>query len=164
MGPEPLSEPETRAIAELASRHRFVFCLMGHSVAGKVLYPHCFANVPARHQDEMIAVAQAYADRQPNWKYKVQQSYSWYPTLGDSDDYLYIYHGALAFTVEHGTIRHNLKYFFAHPRGFWIMNPHDLENWVRNDSPAALAAMARGLEITAGQPYDPKECEPSARK
>jgi carboxypeptidase T len=160
MGERPLSEPETRALAELADRHDFYITIMGHSVAGKVLYPHCFANAPARHRTEMIEVGQAYSARQPAWKYQVQQSYSWYPTLGDSDDFFYIHHGALAFTIEHGTVSHNLRYALTHPSVFWVMNPHDLEAWVENDADAALAAIARALEITGGRPYDPRECQP----
>jgi len=137
---------------------------MGHSVAGKVLYPHCFANVAPRHLDIFQKVGQAYADRQPRWTYKVQQSYSWYPTLGDSDDYLYINHGVLAFTIEHGTVGKN----FINGKGrtglFWIMNPANLEQWLENDCDAALAAIEAALEATGGAPFDPEDCAPKTRR
>lgn len=164
MGDHPLSEPETAAIAALEDRHHFYVSFIGHSVAGKVLYPYCFSKLHAPHQSQMIEIGQAYVAAQPTWKYKVQQSYSWYPTLGDNDDYLYLHHGVLSFTVEHGTVRHDLGYALGHPSEFWLMNPHDPEAWVANDQDAVLAAIGRALEITGGVPYDLAACAPPAKK
>lgn len=163
MGQKPLSEPETRALAELARSHNFYASFTCHSVAGKVLYPHCYTKEPARHRQEFIRVGEAFAARQPDWKYKVENSYGWYPTLGDSDDFFYMRHGALAFTVEHGKVGHNLKYALTHPKTFWIMNPHDADRWVNNDRDAVLAAVEEALAVTGGVPYDPADCHPEGQ-
>jgi len=161
MGEAPLSEPETRAIAELAENHDFYAALNLHSVAGKFLYPYCFDNEPAPHKKQFRKMGRAFVHKQTVRDYKVQQSYVWYPTLGDADDYLYIRHGVLSATVEHGTVSHNFTYALVHrPFAFWIMNPYDAENWILNDADAALAAIEAALAETGGGPYDPAECRP----
>ncbi len=161
MGEKPLSEPETRAIAELASEHNFYAALNLHSVAGKFLYPYCFDNRSAPHRRQLRKMGIAFVHKQPEWDYKVQQSYRWYPTLGDMDDFLYINHGVLSATVEHGTISHNFTYALVNrPFMFWIMNPYDADNWIENDADAALAAIESALITTKGKPYPPSECKP----
>ncbi len=155
MGPEQLSEPETRAIAELVGTKTFYAAVILHSVAGKFLYPYCHTRKPAPDEAAFIRMGAAFTDHQPYLKYRVQQSYSWYPTLGDSDDYLYIHHGILSVTVEVGTIKKNLL-----DRGlktmklFWTANPGNVDYWVENDSEAVLAAITEALEITAGRPVE----------
>ncbi|HUT53959.1 MAG TPA: M14 family metallopeptidase [bacterium] len=153
MGPGELSEPETSAIAVLADSHDFYVSISGHTVAGKFLYPYCFTKRAAPDREAFIRAGQAFAARQPRVKYKVQQSYSWYPTLGDMDDFLYLRHGVMSFTVEHGKVAHNLKYALAHrPVMFWVMNPIDADQWVMNDRDALLAAVEEALELTGGKP------------
>jgi carboxypeptidase T len=153
MGPRELSEPETSAIAALAASHDFYVAINGHTVAGKFLYPYCFVSRPAPDRASFIMAGQAFIARQPNVKYKVQQSYSWYPTLGDMDDFLYIRHGVMSFTVEHGKPAHNLKYALVHqPFMFWMMNPIDADQWVANDRDALLAAVEEALQLTGGKP------------
>ena len=163
MGPEQLSEPETRAIAGLVSEHDFYVSINGHTVAGKFLYPHGFTRKPAAHQDEFQEMGQAFVSKQPKWQYSVQISCSWYPTLGDMDDYLYMEHGIMSVTIEHGTVKHNLKYALRHPKWFWVANPHDPGPWVENDGGAILSAVEKALEITGGEPFDPAECHPVKR-
>lgn len=164
MGTAPLSEPETRAIAELAAAHDFYAAINLHSVAGKFLYPHCYTRRPARHRDQFIRVGEAFVQKQGRWQYKVQNSYGWYPTLGDLDDFLYLEHGVLSFTVEHGTVGRNLPHALVNqPAGFWIMNPKDPAAWVENDVDAILAAIEAALDITAGRPYDPAACKPETK-
>lgn len=160
MGPAALSEPETKAIADFVAGHEFFAATNGHTVAGKFLYPHGFTRVPANHRAEFERMGKAFQDAQPDKKYKVQISCSWYPTLGDMDDYLYMQHGIMSVTVEHGTVGHNLKYAMIHPRVFWVANPIDAQKWVENDRDAILAALEEALEITGGKPLDPEKCHP----
>ncbi len=160
MGPGQLSEPETRAVAEFVKARHFYAATNGHTVAGKFLYPHGFTRRPSVHQAEFIRMGEAFNSRQSMKKYKVQISCSWYPTLGDMDDFLYMEHGVMSVTIEHGTVWHNLKYVIAHPSLFWIANPHDAEEWVDNDRDAVLAALEQALEITGGRPFDPQDCHP----
>ncbi len=153
MGPHPLSEPETQAIEELVNRQTFYAAVILHSVAGKFLYPYCHTKDPSPDAPAFVQMGQAFNDHQPHYKYKVQRSYSWYPTLGDSDDFLYIYHGVLSVTVEVGTIKKNLfDRGLKTMKMFWIANPGKVDYWVENDSQAVLAAIAEALKITGGEP------------
>lgn len=151
MGPSELSEPETQAIARLAEAHPFYVAINGHSVSGKFLYPHCYTKKDAVHTEQMVRVGLAFEARQKK-PYPVQKSYSWYPTLGDMDDFLYMRHGVLSNTVEHATLGGTLPYFLLHPRLFWLMNPPDPEPWVENDRDAVIAAIAEAFAITGGKP------------
>jgi len=162
MGPEQLSEPETQAIARLADAHAFYVAINGHSVSGKFLYPHCYTKKDAVHTDKMIQVGRAFAAHQKK-PYEVEKSYSWYPTLGDMDDFLYMQHGVLSNTVEHATLGGTLPYFLLHPRTFWLMNPPDPEPWVQNDRDAVIAAIAEALAITGGQPMPLAETRTSGQ-
>ena len=158
MGPSPLSEPETRALSDLIKAHHFYVSISGHSVAGKFLYPYCHSKAPAPDRPDFIKVGEALVARQPIWKYQVENSYGWYPTLGDPDDYNYMQNGIMAFTVEHGRVGHNLRYALIHPPlVFWVANPHDLERWIENDRDAILAAVAQALAITHGVPKNPAD-------
>ncbi|MFO8057540.1 MAG: M14 family metallopeptidase [bacterium] len=161
MGEKPLSEPETRAIAELAREHNFYAALNMHSVAGKFLYPYCFDDKVAPHSSQFESMGRAFVHKQPERDYKVEQSYGWYPTLGDMDDFLYIRYGVLSATIEHGIVSHNFTYALVNrPFVFWIMNPYDAQNWVENDADAVLAAIEKALSITGGKSYSPSECKP----
>jgi len=160
MGPAELSEPETKSIAEFVARRRFYVSLNGHTVAGKFLYPHGFTRTPAAHRDEFIRMGEAFVQGQTGRKYKVQASCSWYPTLGDMDDFLYMEHGVMSVTIEHGKVAHNLKYALRHPKMFWIANPYDASPWVESDSAAQIKAIRAALEITGGRPFDPAQCHP----
>ena len=91
---------------------------------------------------------------QKDFKYAVEQSYSWYPTLGDPDDYFYIWHGIPSFTIELSTVGSNLF-----DRGlktlkvFWMANPgKKLDYWLENDAPALLPAIDKAYDLTGARP------------
>ena len=152
MGPQALSEPESRAVAELAGRRHFYAAVNLHSVSGKFLYPFCYTRAPAPSAEAFASMGQALVARQPRCHYAVQQSYSWYPTLGDLDDFLYVERGALSATVEVGTVRKNLPHALRTLKFFWVSNPRDVGSWTENDAPAVLAALLRAYELTGGAP------------
>ncbi len=163
MGPKPLSEPESRAIADLQAQHGFYAAINLHSVAGKFIYPYCHTKQPAPHEQQLKAMGQAFTARQPHQAYPVSRSYAWYPTLGDLDDFLYIDHGVMSATVEVGTVGHNLKYAILHPAVFWIMNPHDVDYWVENDRDAVLGAIQEALALTSGKAFEPETTKPAVQ-
>ncbi|OGP57485.1 MAG: hypothetical protein A2V67_06615 [Deltaproteobacteria bacterium RBG_13_61_14] len=155
MGPKALSEPETRAIADLVAAHPFYAAIALHSVAGKYLYPFCYTRAPAPEAEWFQMIGQALIEHQPHHAYRVQQSYSWYPTLGDLDDFLYIQYGILSATVEVGTVGQNLPHFFRTFKFFWISNPQNVSYWTGNDAGAILAGLDRARELTSGRPLPP---------
>jgi carboxypeptidase T len=152
MGSQALSEPESRALAELAARLHFYAAINLHSVAGKFLYPFCYTRAPAPAADAFVRMGQAMVVHQPRYRYVVQQSYTWYPTLGDLDDFLYVRYGALSVTVEVGTVRKNLPHALQTLKFFWLSNPRNVGDWTGNDAPAVLAALLQAHQLTAGAP------------
>ena len=154
MGKEELSEPETRAISQLVKKEKFFIAFNLHSVAGKFLYPYAYSKKPAPDIEFFKAVGEAFSQAQKNYLYKVEQSYNWYPTLGDMDDYLYLWFGIPSFTVEVGTVKSNLfDQGFKKIKLFWFANPKDkYEFWLENDSYALIFAIKKAEEISSSKP------------
>jgi len=154
MGQFELCEPETKAVADLVKAGSYFVVLNLHSVAGKFLYPYTHSKETAPDQKLFLEIGKAFVDDQEHYHYKVEQSYAWYPTLGDPDDYFYIWFGIPSFTIEIGRLSGNLL-----DRGlvtlklFWMANPHKkYDYWLRNDAPALVPALARVYELTGGKP------------
>ncbi len=158
MGPEPLSEPESRAMAELVKNGHYFVVFNLHSVAGKFLYPYAHSKGIAPDRDLFVRIGQAFNSGQKKYRYQIQQSYSWYPTLGDPDDYNYLGLGIPSFTVEVSTVKSNLldrglKTF----QEFWVANPGEkYQAWIENDAPGLIAAVAAAYQLTNGEPLKVK--------
>jgi predicted deacylase len=156
MGKAELSEPETKALAELVKHGNYFVVFNLHSMAGKFLYPYTHSKKIAPHQQMFEQIGEAYSKNQKDFHYSVEQSYSWYPTLGDPDDYNYIWLGIPSFTIELSTMRSD---FFD--RGiktmkvFWMSNPDKkFDYWLENDAPALFPAMEKAFELTGGKPVE----------
>jgi len=158
MGPEPLSEPESRAMAELVKNDHYFVVFNLHSVAGKFLYPYAHSKSMAPDRELFIEIGQALQSSQKNHPYRIQQSYSWYPTLGDPDDYNYMALGIPSFTIEVSTVQSNLmdrglKTF----KEFWLANPGEkYDYWIENDAPGVIAAIEKAYLLTRGKPLEAK--------
>ncbi|MFH1464128.1 MAG: M14 family metallopeptidase [Pseudomonadota bacterium] len=111
-GPEPLSEPEARAVADLAASLRPVAAVGLHSVGRLFLYPWCARPEPPAAQAAFEAMGRAFVEAQPGPKYTVKQARAWYAILGDMDDWLYDAFGTVAVTVELGRVLEGLR---THP-------------------------------------------------
>jgi|GEM_PF-2678401 len=110
-GPEPFSEPETRAIRDLDLAHNFTISLSYHSSGEEVYWPWGYAKsteVNTPDHVEQSQIAQGIASR---IGYTPMQSGDTYYSTGDSDDYLYGYNryvtneGMFPFTIELATIQ-----------------------------------------------------------
>lgn len=154
MGESELCEPESRAMAELVKAGNYFIVLNLHSVAGKFLYPYTHTRKSAPDQQLFQEIGEAFAQAQKNYHYKVEQSYAWYPTLGDPDDYFYIWFGIPSFTIEIGRVSANLlDRGLATLKIFWMANPgKNYDYWIENDTPALVPAIAKAYELTAGKP------------
>jgi predicted deacylase len=158
MGVSELCEPETRAVAELVKSGNFFLVFNLHSMAGKFLYPYTHSKKIAPHKEMFVKIGDAFAGAQKDYHYTVEQSYSWYPTLGDPDDYFYIWLGIPSFTIELSTMRADLL-----DRGlktlkvFWMSNPDKkLNYWLENDAPALFPAIEKAYELTGAKPVEVK--------
>lgn len=145
-GRHPLSEPETRALAELIDRRPPRVLLNLHSTGQIVTYPWSGRPDPTADAGRFEQIAQAFTRAQPTWTYRSKQSSSWYPIAGSSNDWLYATHGTLALTVETGvpggSVRRNVRRAGTF---FWYANPDDPAAHIANDLPACLAALAAGI-------------------
>ncbi len=145
-GPEPLSEPEARALAELALTHKPCVALNLHSVGRYILYPwNAHAEAPP-HAAEFQAIGEAFCASQPGQRYEIKQAQAWYGIMGDMDDWLYAHHGTLAMTVELSGFLEAVrrKPWLALSPAFW-MNPVHPGETVENSHIPCLMALLEGL-------------------
>lgn len=101
-GPEPFSEPESRAIRYLVKTYPVRTSLSFHSCGRAIGYPYCFKPDKCRDHETLHSIAMEMRARQKRVKYSVMQEYDYIPTSGDMDDWLYERGGVLPFLMELG--------------------------------------------------------------
>lgn len=148
-GPAALSEPEARAIAQLAEQLKPRGAINAHSVGRLFLYPYCYKADEPADLDAFLAMGAAFVGAQPHHAYEVKQSRAWYTVLGDLDDWLYDRFGTLSVTIELSVplagVGWNPWRLVAHPISW--MNPRDPAQEVENTAEACL----RALTVALGQ-------------
>jgi carboxypeptidase T len=100
VGPHPLSEPETRALHDVAEEVRPRVSVGFHSFGELLLYPWAFTTRPNPRRDSYERAGRAFVGAMRGAAYRVMQATDWYSTVGDLDDWLDATYGTLAFTVE----------------------------------------------------------------
>jgi predicted deacylase len=100
VGPFPLSEPETRALHDVAEALRPRVSVGFHSFGELLLYPWAFTSRPNPRQATYERAGRAFTRALRGAEYRVMQATDWYATVGDMDDWLDARYGTLAFTVE----------------------------------------------------------------
>ncbi|MEI6308640.1 MAG: M14 family zinc carboxypeptidase [bacterium] len=98
-GKAPFSEPETQALRDFATTHRFFLSVSLHSYGDLLYFPWGFTEEQAPDFEAFASLAEGIADRS-----KVEVSFD-FPsgyTPGNLDDYLYGEFGTYAFTMEVG--------------------------------------------------------------
>lgn len=152
-GTGPYSEPETRAIRDFASSHRFFSAIDFHSWGGLIIPPKCpNHNCVIKYK----RMANAYKAKQHYVKYKRLQFRLADQYTGEMEDMLYHEYGTLAVCIELSTSKHNRAYQKANPISFWQNNPRDIAFWVENDRDAALSAIEEAFRINGGNPIPPR--------
>ena len=102
-GPEAFSEPESKAIQNLASQHKFVAMIAYHNFSQLVLFPWGYTNSPAPDKTLLNQLAETMADsikKVHGVSYTPQQSAQLYAASGDATDWLYGETQAPSFTIE----------------------------------------------------------------
>jgi len=147
-GPEAMSEPETRAICDLAETLRPVAAVNLHSVGRLFLHPYCCSPEPPPDIETFVAMGDAFAAAQRVRPYRVKQSRAWYTILGDMDDWLYDRFGTLSVTVELAGPLEGWSPLEALRPLAW-MNPRDPAPTCRHTAAACLAALAHAAACRA---------------
>jgi murein tripeptide amidase MpaA len=131
-GTAPFSEPETRAIRDLALSHEFRAIMNYHSYGQLILYPWGYTQVPPPDEQLLsnLSLDMANLIHEVHGEvYVPMQSSSQYVTSGTTNDWAYGELGTISFTVE------------LRPQGFpyFFMLPEEeiIPTWEEN-KPAAL--------------------------
>jgi predicted deacylase len=151
-GPEPLSEPEARALARLATRERPSVALNLHSVGRYLLYPWNAHAEPPPDLAAFQAIGEAFCASQRGQRYEIKQAQAWYGIAGDMDDWLYGRHGVLSVTLELGGFMEALRtrpWLLFTPA--WWMNPLHPAAVLDNCHEACLVAAREGLVQADGR-------------
>lgn len=135
-GPEPFSEPETRAIRDLIldSNRNFQAVLSYHSYSQLILYPWGFTNEPAPDSGVTNTLATEMSDIIYNVHgktYTPQQASQLYLTSGDFTDWVYGTLRIPAFTIELRPPRWHIIPGFELPE-------HEILDTCEENFPAAL--------------------------
>ncbi len=99
-GTGPFSEPETCAIRDFARREMFSADITFHSYSELILYPFSWGypdEAPNPHQELFATFAKEMAAFN---RYRPQVSSDLYPSMGDTDDFMYGELKSLSFTYE----------------------------------------------------------------
>ncbi len=106
-GTAAFSEPETRAIRDLAAQYPPVMSLSYHTSGEYFLHAWTHTDQSAPDEAAMLylgnILCNSVTDEAGTGHYALLQGGRWYFTPGEYVDYMYVTHNTLAFTVEMGT-------------------------------------------------------------
>src|SRR5262249_41900763 len=139
------SEPETRAVRDVALETRPVVSVGFHSFGNMLLYPWAFTAKPNPRVARYQRIGAAFRRAQPRKPYALMQARDLYATIGDMDDWLDAELGTLAFTVEVSRPTWSLVRASRLFNPFCWMNPPDVESTVANLTPGVSALMEEAL-------------------
>jgi hypothetical protein len=144
VGPAPLSEPESAALARLCQTQSFTAVVSGHSFMGRVIPAHVesaaeFASY--RH------LCQALASAQPWVGYGRLSSRRFDTFTGEMEDHLHHRLGTWAVCLETFPVWASYQQHLRAPNLFWRFNPRDPAPWVENDVPGIAGFFHAALDL-----------------
>jgi predicted deacylase len=142
-GPNPLSEPETRALDVLCSAQRFHAATGLHSFMGTL--------IPARVQSRAAwrsygTLCRAFSLAQGK-RYRRLASRWIDAWTGEQEDWLHHVHDCWAICVETFPLGATLRQHLRAPSKFWRFNPHAPERWIAQDVAGLVAYYRAALEL-----------------
>ncbi|MCC6807728.1 MAG: hypothetical protein IT381_09910 [Deltaproteobacteria bacterium] len=145
-GPAPLSEPETRAIAELAATQRFHASANLHSFMGTL--------IPARVTDRDAYstyrdLCRAFVSAQSHTRYHRVASRVFDVFTGEQEDHLHHALACWSICVETFPVAASLRQHLRAPSLFWRFNPRDPARWIENDVPGLVRYFLTALDLRA---------------
>jgi Zinc carboxypeptidase len=143
VGPAPLSEPESAALAELAERCRFAAASNSHCFMGRLIPAHVEDAPSFAGYRELCRV---FAAAQPHRRYGRLHSRRLDTFTGELEDFLHHRYGSWAVCVETFPWTASLRQHLRAPSLFWRMNPRDPRVWIDNDLPGVVALLSAALD------------------
>ena len=104
-GTGPWSEPENRAIRDLAENHSFIFALSYHTYGNMILYPWGYIDEDTPDHDIFVKNAEE-MQKYNGYEHGNPKSGLIYNTNGDMDDYMYGNLSCFGYTFELGEVFH----------------------------------------------------------
>jgi carboxypeptidase T len=144
-GAHPFSEPETRAVRDVAREVKPVVSIGFHSFGNLLLYPWGFTSKPNPRARAYERIGADFRRAQPRSRYAVMQARDLYATSGDMDDWLDAELGTLAFTLEVSRPSLALLRPSRITNPFCWMNPQDVRATVTNSTPGVSALVTSAL-------------------
>jgi len=145
VGPRPLSEPETRALHDVAHEVRPSVSVGFHSFGELLLYPWAFTTRPNPRRSKYERAGRAFVGGLRGATYRVMQATDWYSTVGDMDDWLDATYGTLAFTVEVSRPMRRLSNLRRLSNPFAWSNPVEVAPAVSGMAPGVDALVREAL-------------------
>ncbi len=146
-GPAAFSEPETKALADLALERNVIAAIGYHSVVGEVITPACGTWSCARRY---WAMSLAYSRGQKHRLYFIVIPPPVGETPGMMEPYLYHRHGIMAILVELGLQPVNVIQNRS-IKTFEVFNPKNPDFWADNEVEAALSALSTAYDLMGGE-------------
>jgi carboxypeptidase T len=141
----PMSEPETRALRDVAAGLRPRVAVGFHSFGELLLYPWAFTSRPNPRRAKYERAGRAFTGSLRGVSYRVMQATDWYSTVGDMDDWLDAEFGTLAFTVEVSRPMRRLANLRRLSNPFAWSNPVDVRPAVDGIAPGVDALVREAL-------------------
>ncbi|CAN90199.1 unnamed protein product [Sorangium cellulosum So ce56] len=164
-GPHAFSEPESRALRDVALETRPALAIGFHSCGNFLLYPWAHTDVPNPREPLYRALGDAFCRALPRERYEIRQAAHWYPTVGDMDDWLDATLGTLAFTVEVSRPARSFRDLRRLLNPFWWLNPREADEAIANVVPGVGAllcdALDRGVGGAASRAAPPIDAPPA---
>ena len=143
-GKAPLSEPESRTVAEFHERVDIYASANLHSTMGTII-PPCVRTKQAYGQ--YAHLANAFRAGQHRWRYRRLASRWFDRYTGEQEDFQHHQHNTWAVCIEHYPIWVKPWRFYPGSRLFWRFNPRDPTPWIANDVPGLMAFFEAALEL-----------------
>jgi predicted deacylase len=140
-----MSEPETRALRDVAEALRPRVAVGFHSFGELLLYPWAFTSRANPRQAKYERAGRAFTRSLRRIEYRVMQATDWYSTVGDMDDWLDAELGTLAFTVEVSRPMRRLANLRRMSNPFAWSNPVDVRGAVDGVAPGVGALISEAL-------------------
>ncbi len=142
-GTGPLSEPETAALAKLASEVPFHASVSLHSTMG-TLFPPCVGDADTSAKYRALCAAFSHAQKDVRYRHFAAGSLDRF--TGEQEDHQHHVHHTWAICVEHYPLWVDTKRFLQ-SNLFRRFNPPDPQVWVANDLPGIAAYFRAALDL-----------------
>ncbi|HEX2658927.1 MAG TPA: M14 family metallopeptidase [Polyangia bacterium] len=149
-GPAPLSEPESKALADFLTARSFHAATNGHSFMGRLIPPYVTTREDRRAYQTLCAAfgAAQPAQRYPRLAFPPVDTFT-----GELEDFQHHVLRTWAVCVETFPVARSFAQHLRAPSLFWRFNPREPRRWVDNDLPGIAAFLHAALD--RGRPGAP---------